>query len=156
MASKAKNKPKRLTDGPVLLSVRKKDGAERVAISYRTVRGRSAKAVFAANDDVETVLERWNEQGKLDPPDREVLDDHSLEGWGAAKAASKNKEKARSKPLRVTKTYEPPAISPKEARLAEEAKALAGHKDEFRSYWAIIALVTLLSLSLLGLTPGRG
>ncbi|MFN2258372.1 MAG: hypothetical protein ABR601_00885 [Parasphingopyxis sp.] len=155
MAEASSAKPKRRPDGALLLSFRKVDGEERVKISYRTARGRSTKAVFAANADVEGVLDRWNESGKLDAPDREILNDHSLEGWTAGTMKSdKKRNKPPSPSQRLKDAYKRPSISPKQAPLAKEAEALAAHKDEYRSYWMIIGLVTLLSLMLLGISSG--
>ena len=157
MASSAKRERK--YDSPRLLSVRKIDEKGRVKISFRTVRGRSARAVFAANDDVEGALDRWNASGMLEAPDRKILDGNSIEGWtagpmGGQKQNANDRLKEAHREAQEAPAEDRPVISPKQARLAKEAKLLAAYKDDYRAYWVVIAIVTVLTFVLLGATSG--
>lgn len=150
MAGKADSE--RIANSPQLLSVRKNDTHKRVRISYRTVRGRSGKAIFAVNDDVEGALDRWNESGMLEAADRKILNNHSLEGWATRPTNAKSKAKGTRFKDRIKQARREPALSPKQARLAKEADALKSYKDEYHSYWGIIAVVTVITLLLLSIS----
>lgn len=161
MATAAKSELK----GPQLESMEIIGKGEQVQIDYRSARGKQCRAVFTANEEVANALDRWSDQQRLRPPERTVLNDNAVRGWpggrkqeqpgDAGQTEKGGGDGAERKKISVKdlKHYKAPKIPPKEARLAEEAKAIAAYreKDDYLAYWGIVALVSLISMMLLGL-----